>query len=140
WAVIGLAATGADREAALSRAAEAGNHRPWIQDGSEETHAHSIALGHFARGGLPADHPAVKRIVQSLLLLGQTRARKDARSYGVIEAACHAAERARQTDDPGWLAIAQRLRDRAHTDPLQHILDGMPAGTLRLSRPADPDP
>lgn len=140
WAVIGLAATGADREAALSRAAEAGNHRPWIQDGSEETHAHSIALGHFARGGLPADHPAVKRIVQSLLLLGQTRARKDARSYGVIEAACHAAERARQTDDPGWRAIAERLRDRAHTESLKDIVDGILAGTPRPSTAVEPDP
>jgi hypothetical protein len=128
WAEIGLASTGTERDEALARAAEAGNRQPWIQDGYEETDAHAIALGHFAAGGLPPDHPSVRRVVSSLLQLGQTRARKDARSYAIVEAANHAARHYVQTGDTAWLEIAETLRDRVFTDELKDRVDAVLGG------------
>lgn len=115
FAAIGLALpAGEAREAALERAAKAGNLRPMIQEGAEETEAHGTALAAFAAGGLPADHPAVQIALKGALRLAKKRARKDSRAEGFSLGALGAARRARDARDPAWFEVAERLRSGIH--------------------------
>ena len=120
WALIGtgLAADHPQREAALGHASAAGNARPMIQDGGEESNAHGIAMELFARGQVAADDPAVARSVAGLLKLGRKRARKDVRSHGAMSAAVAAGLRAADSEDEGWLEHALALRKAIWDDHL----------------------
>ncbi|MGK0362467.1 MAG: hypothetical protein ACI9U2_004788, partial [Bradymonadia bacterium] len=111
WSRVGLALSvdHADRADALMRAAQVGSMRPMIQDGGEEASAHGVAMQAFARGGIAPDAPAVGHTLKGLLKLGRHRARKDVRSHGVATASIAASERALQSTDAAWLAIAEQL-------------------------------
>ena len=113
WAQVGVGLEPGhpERARALGHAAAAGDARPMIQNGGEESTAHGTAMELFARGGLAADDPAVVRSVAGLRKLGRTRARKDVRSHGAAIAAVAAGLRSADSADGGWLQHALALRE-----------------------------